>query len=93
MNTGHAGTMYHCIGFHRMECASSNQNDFIAKCSERETLGGIRGMRGGPAKVRLGLAHHLHQIEYAVIVAAPALHLMHFPICICLTMTITKKIN
>lgn len=49
-----------------MECASCNQNDFITKCSERETFGYIRGMRGGIAKVRLGLAHHLHQIEYAM---------------------------
>lgn len=61
-----------------MECASGDQNDFIAKCTERETISGIRGMRGGAAKIRLGLAHHLHKIEYAVNIAAPAPHINAF---------------
>lgn len=65
-NTGHTGTVYHCFGFHRMECASCNQNDFAAKRIEGETIGCVRGMRGGIAKVRLGCAHHIPQIEYAI---------------------------
>lgn len=70
-----------------MECASCNQNDFITKRIERETFDCIRGMCGGTAEVRLGSAHHFHQIEHAVTVAAPALHFATafiFPICVCI---------
>lgn len=39
-------------------------------------------MRGGSAQIRLGLAHHFHQVEYAMSIAAPEPQLMHVPICI-----------
>lgn len=89
--------MYHCLGFHRMECASCNQNDFITKRIERETFDCIRGMCGGTAEVRLGPAHHLHQIEHAVTGAAPALHFakafIKYSNCVCIDDDDDKKIN